>query len=118
MIDADPILHNVHSISAKANDFNVSQPKAGMAYTTTLKNEETMLRVKCDVHSWMTAYIGVVSHPYFAVSGSGGAFELHTVPPGTYTIEAVHEKLGRQTQSVTLGEKDAKEITFTFKPKV
>ena len=58
------------------------------------------------------------SHPYFAVSGSGGTFELRTIPPGTYTIEAVHEKLGRQTQTVTLGEKDAKEITFTFKPAV
>jgi hypothetical protein len=63
----------------------------------------------------MHAYVGVVSHPYFAVTGKEGTFELVTVPPGTYTIEAWHEKLGRQTQSVTIGEKDSKDVTFTFK---
>jgi hypothetical protein len=59
--------------------------------------------------------VGVVSHPYFAVSAGGGKFELKDVPPGTYTVEAWHEKLGTQSQSVTLGDKDSKEITFTFK---
>jgi hypothetical protein len=86
-----------------------------MKNTVTFTAPEVMIPFKCDVHSWMHAYIGVVDHPYFAVSGGGGKFELRTIPPGTYTIEAVHEKLGRQTQSITLGEKDAKEITFTFK---
>ena len=61
------------------------------------------------------AYVGVVPHPYFAVTGKEGTFELQTVPPGTYTVEAWHEKLGRQTQTVTLGEKDSKDVTFTFK---
>jgi hypothetical protein len=63
----------------------------------------------------MHAYIGVMDHPYFAVTGKGGTFELRGVPPGTYTIEAWHEKLGTETQSVTLGDKGHKEITFTFK---
>jgi hypothetical protein len=87
-----------------------------MKNSVTFNVPEVLIPFKCDVHSWMRAYVGVVSHPYFAVSGKGGTFELRTIPPGTYTIEAVHEKLGRQTQTVTLGEKDAKEITFTFKP--
>ncbi len=63
----------------------------------------------------MQAYVGVVTNPYFAVTANGGAFELKDVPPGTYTIEAVHEKLGAQTQSVTIGEKESKAVTFTFK---
>ena len=56
-----------------------------------------MVQIKCDVHSWMNAYAGVVSHPYFAVTAEGGAFELKNLPAGTYTIEAWHEKLGTQT---------------------
>jgi hypothetical protein len=74
-----------------------------------------MVPFKCDVHGWMNAYVGVLDHPYFAVTGKDGKFDLKTVPPGTYTIEAWHEKLGAMTQSVTLGPKETKEITFTFK---
>ena len=65
-----------------------------------------MVPFKCDVHGWMNAYVGVVDHPYFAVTDKGGKFELKDLPPGTYTIEAWHEKLGTQTQSVTLGAKE------------
>jgi hypothetical protein len=85
--------------------------KSTQAFTTP----EVMVTVKCDVHPWMNAYIGVVNHPYFAVSANGGNFELKNVPPGTYTIEAWHEKLGSQTESVTLGEKETKPVSFTFK---
>ena len=74
-----------------------------------------MVRFKCDLHNWMGAYAGVVDHPYFAVTSPGGQFELKDVPAGTYTIEAWHEKLGTQTQSVTIGENDSKDVTFTFK---
>jgi len=70
---------------------------------------------KCDVHSWMTAYVGVLDHPYFAVTERDGTFDLKTLPPGIYTIEAVHEKLGRATQQVTIAPKETKEITFTFR---
>jgi hypothetical protein len=76
---------------------------------------EVLVPVKCDVHPWMHAFIGVVAHPYFAVTSNGGKFELRGVPPGTYTVEAIHEKLGSQTQSVTVGDKESKEIAFTFK---
>ena len=98
--NADALMHNVHGISAADNGFNVSQPKAGMVHRFPMTNEETMLRMRCDVHSWMTAYVGVVSHPYFAVSGTDGAFDIAGVPAGTYTIRTWHERFGELTQTV------------------
>jgi hypothetical protein len=115
IVNSDNTMHNVHGMPEANKEFNFGQMVAGLKNTVSFTTPEVLIRFKCDVHGWMHAYIGVVSHPYFAVSGDGGKFELRTIPPGTYTIEAVHEKLGRQTQTVTLGEKDAKEITFTFK---
>jgi hypothetical protein len=75
---------------------------------------EVMIPLKCDLHGWMRAYIGVVAHPYFAVSSDGGRFELKNLPPGTYTVEAWHEKAGRQTQQITIGAKEARQLTFTY----
>jgi hypothetical protein len=118
VVNSDNTLHNVHGMPENNREFNQGQPVAGMKNSVTFAVPEVLIPFKCDVHSWMHAFVGVVNHPYFAISDQGGKFELRTIPPGTYTIEAVHEKLGRQTQSVTLGEKDAKDITFTFKPAV
>ena len=82
----------------------------------TAVNTEVMIPIKCDLHSWMRAYVGVVDHPYFAVTTDGGKFELKNLPAGTYTIEAWHEKAGTQTQQVTVGQKETKEIGFTYRP--
>jgi hypothetical protein len=73
-----------------------------------------MIPVKCDVHGWMEAYIGVQDHPYAAVSGTDGAFSLENLPAGNYVIEAWHETFGTQTQNVTVGAGATQEITFTF----
>jgi plastocyanin len=116
IVNSDATMHNVHGMPEANREFNFGQAVPGMKNAVTFTTPEVLIPFKCDVHSWMNAFVGVVDHPYFAVSANGGKFELRTIPPGTYTIEAVHEKLGRQTQSVTLGAKDAKEITFTFKP--
>ena len=113
--NSDNTLHNVHGMGHANRDFNFGQPVPGLKNTVTFTAPEVLMPIKCDVHSWMRAYIGVVNHPYFAVTADGGKFELRAVPPGTYTVEAVHEKLGAQTQSVTLGDRENKEITFTFK---
>lgn len=113
--NSDETLHNVHGVPQVNREFNQGQPIVGMKNTVAFTSPEVMIPFKCDVHAWMSAYVGVVSHPYFAVTAREGTFELKTVPPGTYTIEAWHEKLGRQTQTVTLGEKDSKDVTFTFK---
>ena len=113
--NSDDTLHNVHGMPRDNREFNQGQPLKGIKHTVTFDTPEVLIPFKCDVHAWMNAYVGVVDHPYFAVTGSGGAFELRGLPPGTYSIEAVHEKLGRQSQSITLGEKASKELTFTFK---
>jgi plastocyanin len=113
--NSDSTLHNVHAMPKDNREFNQGQAVQGVKNTVTFDAPEVLIPFKCDVHAWMNAYIGVVDHPYFAVTGEGGRFELRGLPPGTYSIEAVHEKLGRQSQSITLGEKDSKELTFTFK---
>jgi hypothetical protein len=87
----------------------------GMKTEHTFKAKEVMVPFKCDVHGWMNAYAGVLDHPYFFVTGEDGKFSLKGLPAGTYTIEAWHEKLGPMTQSVTLGAKETKDVTFTFK---
>jgi hypothetical protein len=117
--NSDPMLHNVHSLSDGSNGFNVGQPVAGMVYTFQLKQEEVMLRLKCDVHRWMTAYIGVVSHPYFAVSGTGGTFEIANVPAGTYTIQTWHERFGSLTRPVrvTAGATAVVDVPYTGEEK-
>jgi plastocyanin len=98
----DQLLHNVHSSSAVGNSFNVGQPIAGMVYSFTPKSEEVMVKIGCDVHRWMTAYVGVVTNPYFAVSGADGSFEIPNVPAGKYTLEAWHEQLGVLTSAVVV----------------
>ncbi|HEX6976457.1 MAG TPA: hypothetical protein VF147_18750 [Vicinamibacterales bacterium] len=113
--NSDDTLHNVHALAEKNQEFNYGQAMAGMKNTKTFTVPEVMITFKCDVHGWMNAYGGVVSHPYFAVTKDGGKFELKNLPAGTYTVEAWHEKLGTQQQSVTLGEKESKAVTFTFK---
>ena len=115
IINSDPTLHNVNAVASVNRGFNFGQPMQGMKNTATFTAPEVMVRIKCDVHGWMSAYAGVLDHPYFAVTSSGGQFELKNVPAGTYTVEAWHEKLGAQTQNVTLAEKDSKELSFTFK---
>ena len=112
---SDDTLHNVHALPEKNQEFNFGLQIAGETRTKTFTVPEVMIQFKCDVHSWMNAYAGVLNHPYFAVTRDGGKFELKDLPAGTYTVEAWHEKLGTQTQSVTLGEKESKDITFTFK---
>jgi len=114
-VNSDSTLHNIHGMPKSNPEFNQGQPVQGMKNAFTFSNADVLVPIKCDVHAWMNAYVGVVDHPYFAVSGDGGKFELRGVPPGTYSVEAVHEKLGRMSLPVTLGDKDSKELTFTFK---
>ena len=115
ILNSDPTLHNIHAMPKANQEFNNGQPIQGMKMTHTFTAKEIMVPFKCDVHSWMNAYVGVLDHPYFAVSDKDGKFELKTLPPGSYTIVAWHEKLGTQDQKVTIGEKESKDIAFTFK---
>jgi hypothetical protein len=111
--NADGILHNINPQPTANQGFNVSQP-VEMETTRTFSTAEVMIPVKCDVHGWMEAYIGVQNHPYMAVSAEDGTFTLDNLPPGTYTIEAWHESYGTQTQTVTVGAKESGEVTFQY----
>jgi plastocyanin len=115
IVNSDPTLHNIHAIPKNNQEFNNGQPIQGMKMNHTFTAKEVMVPFKCDVHGWMNAYVGVLDHPYFAVTSEDGTFELKSLPPGTYTIEAWHEKLGATTQSVTIAAKDSKELNFTLK---
>lgn len=113
--NSDETLHNVHAMGNANGGWNKGQALKNMSDEKVFKTREVMVPFKCDVHNWMHAYVGVMDHPYFAVTHDGGSFELKNLPAGTYTIEAWHEKLGTQTQTLTLGEKESKQLTFTFK---
>ena len=76
---------------------------------------EEIIPVKCNVHPWMRAYIGVVNHPFFAVTGDDGTFTIKGLPPGTYKVEAWHEKYGTKDMDVTVAPKDTKTVDFAFK---
>ncbi len=116
--NSDATAHNLHSVS-KANLLNTSQPKQGMVYTFQPKTDEVMMRIRCDIHSWMTTYVGVTSHPYFAVSGTDGAFTIPRVPAGRHTIQVWHEQYGTLTRTVDVkpGATATVELSYTGKEK-
>jgi len=113
--NSDDTVHNVHAMPNANSEWNQGQALKNMVNEKVFAAREVMVPFKCDVHNWMHAYVGVMDHPYFAVTHDGGGFELKNLPAGTYTVEAWHEKLGTLTQSVTLAEKESKTISFTFK---
>jgi plastocyanin len=114
ILNNDPVNHNVHAECEKNAAWNVSQPSRAEHRNAKFDLEETLFPVTCSVHPWMRAYIGVSSHPFFAVTGADGAFTLNGVPPGTYTIEAVHEKFGSKQGKLTLAPKGTATIEFTY----
>jgi len=97
--NSDDGLHNVHGVSSDRDAFNVSQPVKGMV-NVFHPQEPGILRLKCDVHTWMVAFVGVVNHPFFAVTDKDGGFVLQNVPAGTYDVRSWHERFGTVTSSV------------------
>jgi len=111
----DPLLHNIKAKAVKNRPFNVSQPNVTTTPTVrTFAQPEVMVSLECNVHGWMNAFVGVLPHPFFAVTGADGSFSIKGLPPGTYTIEAWHEKYGTQTATVTVAATGAKTADFTF----
>ena len=111
----DPTEHNVHASSMAGNDFNTTQPVKSMPFQFKLKGGE-LLRVRCDNHTWMTAYVGIFEHPYFSVSGSDGTFTIANVPAGKQTVKAWHEVMGTQMQMVDVQAGKTTTVDFTFMP--
>jgi len=114
VVNDDETTHNIHPSPSNNREWNMTQPH-GMALEQTFTREEIAIPVKCNVHPWMRGYIAVFKHPYFAVTDKDGKFDLKDLPPGTYTISAWQEKLGIQTQKVTIGPGESKSLDFSFK---
>ena len=114
ILNSDGVLHNVHTLPKVNKAFNQAMPPTRKEATTTFDKEEAIFHTKCDVHPWMSAYVGVFSHPFFSVTSTDGKFTISGLDPGTYEITAWHEKLGTQTASVTVGATDKKVQDFKF----
>jgi plastocyanin len=114
--NSDALLHNIKAVPKNQLGFNISQPTANMKTTRTFNTAEVVVPLECNVHSWMNAYAGVVAHPFFAVSGGNGSFEIKNLPAGTYEVEAWHEKLGTKTMSITVPDGGSATADFAFAP--
>jgi plastocyanin len=111
ILNPDGILHNVHSYSKVNSPFNQAQPKFKKSLDVKIDKPE-VIEVKCDVHGWMHGWLVATENPYFAVTDNSGAFKLTDVPPGNYTVEVWHEKLGKNTQKVTVKAKEEAKVNF------
>jgi plastocyanin len=112
--NSDDALHNINATPTENRGFNRSQPQAGMEFQTSFPTPEIMIPIRCDVHGWMDAYVGVTSNPYHAVSDTDGTFTMDRLPPGDYVLEAWHEQYGTATQSVTVEQGSVASVTFEF----
>jgi plastocyanin len=117
VVNSDPVTHNIHPMAEINREWNHSQGAGDPPLARRFTKPEIMIRVKCNIHSWMHAFIGVLDHPYFSVSKEDGTFEITNLPPGTYTIAVWQEKLGTQEQQVTVPPQGKTEANFTFKEK-
>lgn len=115
--NSDATLHNIHAMPKSNAEFNQGQPIQNMEFDKTFDKVELMVPFKCDVHPWMNAYLGVLDHPYYAVSIEDGTFSIDKLPAGTYTLEAWHEELGTATQQVTVAAGQTADVNFDFQPK-
>jgi len=113
----DPTLHNVHTYEGTKTLFNQAQPPGSAAIEKPLPKTEEVVKLKCDVHPWMAAFVVMNKNPYFAVTKEDGTFQIKDVPAGTYTVEAWHEKLGTKTQQVTVTEGKPAQAKFDFSDK-
>src|SRR5215510_14454934 len=111
--NSDMTLHNIHAWAEKNPQFNVAQPVQNLVSDTKFANPEVPLPIRCDVHKWMGAFVGVFDHPFHTVSKQGGTFELK-LPPGNYEITAWHEKFGKKTMMVQVADNDKKEVNFSY----
>lgn len=113
--NSDNTFHNVHTWSTVNAAFNIAQPRKGMEATRTFEKPEILVPVRCDIHTWMRAFIAVLPHPFHAMTGPDGTFTITGLPAGQYEIEAVHEKLKALTAKVTVKGGEAAQLNLSFK---
>jgi hypothetical protein len=114
--NSDPVSHNIHPMPKNNREWNEQQSPGSPDAEHKFARREVMIPVKCNVHSWMHAYIGIMEHPYFAVTGADGAFVLPNLPPGDYTVAVWHEKLGNQTKQIHVGPSENAAVDITYQP--
>ncbi len=117
--NSDPTMHNVHTMAVVAGNSNVdvSQGPNSTPETRRYSAPETMLPIRCNNHPWMQAFLNIAPNPYFAVTGPDGGFSIPKLPPGTYTLAAVHEKLGEQDTQITIVPHATAKTSLTFTPR-
>ena len=117
--NSDAVLHNVHALPKPGGnkEKNVGQPVKGMVTPFVFDKPEVLVKFKCDVHPWMFAYVGVVEHPYFAVTDKEGNYKISGLPAGDYTVEAVHLKAGNKSEKIKVGGDEKKTQDFTLEAK-
>jgi plastocyanin len=115
--NSDPCIHNVHTVSKAGNpQHNDAQMAGGADLNYAFDKPEMFMKVECDVHPWMFAWVSIFDNPWYSISDADGKFVIKDVPPGKYTIVAAHRKLGEQTQTVEVTDKGAT-VNFTFAAK-
>jgi len=114
ILNSDGLLHNVHALAKVNKVFNTAMPASRTEVEVEFTDEEFMFKIKCDVHPWMNTFVSVMSHPFFDVTGESGSFEIGNLPPGSYEIEAWHEKLGTQLLTAEVADGQTVELDITF----
>jgi len=114
-LNSDGLLHNVHALPQVNQEFNIAMPADRKSADHQFDQAEGVFRIKCDVHPWMSSYVAVLKHPFFAVTGTDGKFSIANLPAGTYTVEAWHEKLKTAPQTVTVTDGGTADVNFVFK---
>ena len=113
-VNSDAFLHNVHGTPSQSPAWNFGMSVRGSERTVKIDHPEVMVEVRCDVHPWMHAYIGVLDHPYSAVTGPDGRFALNGLPPGDYVVRAWHERLGTRDSKVSIAAGETKDVAFAY----
>lgn len=113
--NSDPVSHNIHPMPKNNRDWNQQQPPQAPDLRRRFQRPEVMIPVKCNVHSWMRSYIGVLDHPYFAVTGADGRFAIDRLPPGDYRVAAWHEVLGEMTERVSISKGETQTVAFSYR---
>jgi hypothetical protein len=114
IVNSDPVTHNIHPRAQNNREWNQSQDAGSPALMRKFVRPEVMIRVKCNVHPWMKAWVGVVDSPYFAVTDETGAFEIRNLPPGDYTLESWHEEFGIKQEPVKVAASGKIQIGFHY----
>ena len=118
--NSDTVMHNVHASpkpGTENKEKNVAQTAKGQTTPFVFPKQEVLIRFKCDVHPWMFAFVGVVDHPFFAVTDKEGNYKISGLPAGDYTLEAIHLKAGNKSEKIKVGADDKKTQDFTLEAK-